>query len=123
VHLQPRKSQAEILERKPAAADQLKLFCKARPILRKLSDSEGWRALEEGMECRSVGHTARIFIGQRCKQAQRRDDSNKEKRQNRQPIRAATCVAMREQQANKSDSDYDGRNQKPDSPLPILNHR
>jgi hypothetical protein len=106
---------------KSAAAEQQKLFCKAGPVLRELSDSEGWRALEERGKRRSIGHATNIFISQRRKQAEGRDDSNNEKRQNRNPIRAAG-VTLRDQHAQEGESDCDCRNQEPSTPLPVLHH-
>jgi len=55
---------------KSAAAEQQKLLCKAGPVLRELSELEGWRALEERGKRRSGGHAANIFKGQRRKQAE-----------------------------------------------------
>ena len=46
-------------------------------------------ALEEGGKRWSLGRATNVFIGQRREQTQRRDESNEEKRQDRQPIRAA----------------------------------
>jgi hypothetical protein len=105
------------------AQNSRKLLCKAGPVLWELSDSEGWRALEERGENRSVGRATNVRIGQRREQCERRNYSREEKRQNRQPIRAVPGVAMRNQQAHKRDSDCDCRNQEPSAPLPVLNHR
>jgi hypothetical protein len=105
------------------AQNSPKLSCRAGPVLKELSDLEGWRALEEYGKRWSVWHAARIFISQWREQTQRRDDSNTEKRQNREPIRATSGMSVRNQQTNKRESDCDCRNQEPSPPLPILNHR
>ena len=55
----------------------------------ELGEAERWRALEEGGKRWSLGRATNVFIGQRREQTQRRDESNEEKRQDRQPIRAA----------------------------------
>jgi len=75
-----------------------------------LCEAEGRRTLEEGGQRRGVGRAANVLIGQRRKQAERRDETRKEKRQNRQPI-SAIGAAMRDQQAQQGDADCDCRNQ------------
>ena len=123
MHQHPRESQTELLEGMVQAQNSTKLSCRAGPVLRELSDLEGWRALEEYGKRRSVWHAARIFISQWREQAQGRDDSNTEKRQNSEPIRATSGMSVRNQQTNKRESDCDCRNQEPSPPLSVLNHR
>jgi len=76
-----------------------------------LGELEGWRALEEDGQSRSIRGAANVFVGQRRKQAQRRNNANQEKRQNRHPIRSVAGMGVRDQQAEKCNADCEGRNQ------------
>jgi hypothetical protein len=103
-------------------AAQRKAALQCRTRMEGLSESEGWRALEEDGKRRSLGCAANVSIGQRREQAERRDESNEEKRQNRGQIRAAG-IAVRNQQAHQRYSNCNCRNQDPSTPLPVLHHR
>jgi len=76
-----------------------------------LGELEGWGALEDGGQSRSVGGAAKVFAGQGRKQAQRRNDANQEKRENRHPIRSVAGMGLGDQQADKGDANCEGRNQ------------
>jgi hypothetical protein len=89
--------------------------------VKELCESDGWRALEARGENWSVRRAAFVVTGQRSEQAQGRDDSSKEKRQKRNPIRA-TGMTVWNQHQHKGKADCDHRNQEPRAPMSILYH-
>ena len=78
--------------------------------------------MEAYRQSRRVGNTPSVSISQAREQAQRRDDSHDEQRQNRQQVRCAASVAMRNQHQRKGKEDRDCRNQLPSPPMPIQSH-
>jgi hypothetical protein len=110
INKHPRESQKDFPNEWAATQNSRKLYCVARSVLCELSESERRRTLKEAGENRGVGPAANILIGQRREKSERGDNSDEEKRQNRQRTHAAG-VAMRDQHTDKGDSDCNSRNQ------------
>jgi len=84
---------------------------------------EGWRPLEGCSQRGSLRDAANVHGGQRPEEAERRDDSDKEKRQNRNPIRGVARMAVRDQHHQECKPDCDCRNEDPSTPLVDQFHR